>query len=88
MHAEARTSAQRLAACTGRCKAFGLLRAQEEVVELKGSNQEGRMDEWTKARVLFMTPAILNNDIATGKCPEESIVCIVVDECHRCGMCR
>ena len=34
-------------------------------------------------RVVFTTPAAFKNDVVLGACPFESVVCVVVDECHR-----
>ncbi|GIL83863.1 hypothetical protein Vretifemale_12587, partial [Volvox reticuliferus] len=44
---------------------------------------EGRAAEWAARRVFFCTPQILENDVASGTCPKEKLVLLVVDECHR-----
>jgi hypothetical protein len=33
--------------------------------------------------VFFCTPQILSNDLKTGVCPAEEVVCLVLDECHK-----
>lgn len=53
-------------------------------MELTASGKANRGELWASRRLFFCTPDILKNDIATAICPEASIVCVVVDECHRC----
>ncbi|KAF9983232.1 hypothetical protein BGZ65_002020 [Modicella reniformis] len=56
---------------------------QEDTVELTGQQAaELRKEEWRK-RVVFCTPQVLQNDLKSGFCPAEDIVCLVVDEAHR-----
>lgn len=55
-----------------------------EVVELTGSvSKEERYELWRGARLLFMTPQVLLNDLESGTCPGEQIVCLVIDEAHK-----
>ncbi|KAF9360483.1 hypothetical protein BGX26_009173 [Mortierella sp. AD094] len=57
---------------------------QEETVEMTGQqNSELRREMWAKKRVIYCTPQVLQNDINSGICPAEDIVCLVVDEAHR-----
>lgn len=42
-----------------------------------------REGEWQAKRVFFSTPQCVNNDLASGACPAEQVVCIVVDEAHK-----
>ncbi|KAF9943586.1 hypothetical protein BGZ70_005740, partial [Mortierella alpina] len=57
---------------------------QQDTVELTGhQNADMRKDMWTRKRVVFCTPQVLQNDLKSGICPAEDIVCLVVDEAHR-----
>ena len=38
---------------------------------------------WKSRRVFFMTPQVLQNDLARGSCYPNDIVCLVFDEAHR-----
>ena len=38
---------------------------------------------WSSKRVFFVTPQVINNDLAKGVCPALAIKCIVVDEAHK-----
>ena len=38
---------------------------------------------WKEKRVFFMTPQVLQNDLARGSCIPRDIVCLVFDEAHR-----
>ena len=38
---------------------------------------------WKEKRVFFMTPQVLQNDLAKGSCSPKDIVCLVFDEAHR-----
>ena len=42
-----------------------------------------RSDLWRRQRVFFLTPQVLQNDLAAGICPAEQIVCLVADEAHK-----
>ena len=44
---------------------------------------EVRARAWREARMLFLTPQTLVNDLQNGICPAEEIVCVVVDEAHK-----
>lgn len=44
---------------------------------------EQRYLAWKKYRVFFLTPQVLANDLNLGKCPSETLKCIIVDEAHR-----
>ncbi|GFH17826.1 helicase ATP-binding domain-containing protein, partial [Haematococcus lacustris] len=67
--------------CSACREVMGLTEA--DVVLMSASMQAKRAEVWAAKRVFFCTPDILNNDLRTGKCPDASIVCVVVDECHR-----
>jgi ERCC4-related helicase len=55
-----------------------------EFAELTGSmRSDARQEAWRKARMLFLTPQTLQNDIESGVCPAHEVVCLVVDEAHR-----
>jgi len=57
---------------------------QEDTVELTGmQNAELRREEWHRKRVIYCTPQVLQNDLRSGFCSGEEIVCLVVDEAHR-----
>ncbi|KAF9280938.1 hypothetical protein BGZ68_006936 [Mortierella alpina] len=57
---------------------------QQDTVELTGhQNADLRKDMWIRKRVIFCTPQVLQNDLKSGICPAEDIVCLVVDEAHR-----
>jgi ERCC4-related helicase len=55
---------------------------QEHVVQLPPKKQV-RPDLWLNHRIFFCTPQILANDLTTGTCPFDELVCLVLDECHR-----
>eukprot|EP00854_Cymbomonas_tetramitiformis_P004933 gene4933-6016_t len=42
-----------------------------------------RSSLWSSKRVFYATPQTVMNDLRSGACPAESIVCLVVDEAHR-----
>lgn len=42
-----------------------------------------RSSLWHQKRVFFITPQVINNDLARGAVPAESIKCVVVDEAHK-----
>ncbi|KAF8973413.1 hypothetical protein BGZ46_009919 [Entomortierella lignicola] len=70
---------QQIEACFNIC---GI--SQEETVEMTGQqNSELRKEMWLEKRVIYCTPQVLQNDIKSGICPAEDIVCLVVDEAHR-----
>ena len=55
-----------------------------EFAELTGSMKvESRRAAWHAARLLFLTPQTLQNDLETGICPGHEVVCVVVDEAHK-----
>ena len=55
-----------------------------EFAELTGNQKvEVRQAAWRTARMLFLTPQTLQNDLETGVCPAHEIVCIVIDEAHK-----
>ncbi|KAG0203440.1 hypothetical protein BGX28_004267 [Mortierella sp. GBA30] len=57
---------------------------QEDTIELTGQqNADLRKEMWIRKRVVFCTPQVLQNDLISGICPAEAIVCLVVDEAHR-----
>ncbi|RKP07512.1 P-loop containing nucleoside triphosphate hydrolase protein [Thamnocephalis sphaerospora] len=56
----------------------------QEIVELTGKQRpELRRQLWEEKRVFFLTPQTMHNDLLTGICPRDQIVCLVVDEAHR-----
>jgi hypothetical protein len=55
-----------------------------DFAELTGSMKvEERRAAWLRARLLFLTPQTLQNDLESGSCPAHEIVCLVVDEAHK-----
>ena len=71
--------AQQVHACQA---VMGLPRA--DIAELTGQTpQATRVREWQRARVFFVTPHVLQNDMVAGQFPTHSVVCLVVDEAHR-----
>ncbi|KAG0260623.1 hypothetical protein BG011_001752 [Mortierella polycephala] len=57
---------------------------QDETIEMTGQqNAELRRELWKRKRVVFCTPQIAQNDIKSGICPADEIVCLIVDEAHR-----
>jgi len=51
---------------------------------LTGQNKtDSRAGIWNEKRVFFVTPQVINNDLQSGICPANSIVCLVIDEAHR-----
>nr|XP_039253780.1 Fanconi anemia group M protein-like isoform X1 [Styela clava] len=38
---------------------------------------------WNSKRVFFLTPQVINNDLARGVCPALEIKCVVIDEAHK-----
>ncbi|KAF9904185.1 hypothetical protein BX616_001378 [Lobosporangium transversale] len=57
---------------------------QDVTVEMTGQqNAEIRKEMWQIKRVIYCTPQVLQNDLKSGICPAEDIVCLVVDEAHR-----
>ena len=59
-----------------------------EAVELTGSmaTPRERAAAWDDpvVRFVFTTPQAFRNDLSLGVCPAHRVVCVVVDECHRC----
>lgn len=58
---------------------------QEDIAQLtrRGKTAAARDTQWQQHRVFFCTPQILSNDLKTGVCPAEEVVCLVLDECHK-----
>ncbi|CAG9466830.1 unnamed protein product [Pedinophyceae sp. YPF-701] len=53
--------------------------------ELTGAvSKSERVQLWRSSRVLFLTPQTFDNDCECAVCPTDEVVCVVVDECHRC----
>ncbi|KAF1744350.1 hypothetical protein MXB_1961 [Myxobolus squamalis] len=44
---------------------------------------KAREELYANHRVLFMTPQVLQNDIAHGYCRPQDVVCLVIDEAHK-----
>lgn len=66
------------------CRRFMGIPMDDIIMLLSKKNAaDERSDRWRDGRVFFCTPQILYNDLKTGVCAHESIVCLVVDECHR-----
>ena len=38
---------------------------------------------WQKRKVFFLTPQVMQNDLARGACPAKDISCVVFDEAHK-----
>lgn len=54
-----------------------------QICEMTGKiSPNKRCKEWKEKSVFFLTPQILRNDLDTGKCTAENIVCLVIDEAH------
>ncbi|GAX72692.1 hypothetical protein CEUSTIGMA_g148.t1 [Chlamydomonas eustigma] len=71
--------AQQMEACH---KIMGI--NKDDIVELTAAqNSEKRGMLWLSKRAFFCTPQILDNDLSKGVANPSSIVCLVVDECHR-----
>ncbi|KJE91912.1 fanconi anemia, variant [Capsaspora owczarzaki ATCC 30864] len=57
---------------------------QNETVMMTGSKaKEYRRETWRCKRILFVTPQILQHDLADGVCNARDFVCVVVDEAHK-----
>ncbi|KAG0033227.1 hypothetical protein BGZ81_009090 [Podila clonocystis] len=57
---------------------------QDATAEMTGATQaEARRAQWREKRLFFCTPHIVKNDISSGICPAEDIVCLVIDEAHK-----
>ncbi|KAG0344141.1 hypothetical protein BG004_004704 [Podila humilis] len=71
--------AQQIEACFKVC---GI--PQDVTVELTGAQAaDQRIAHWKEKRLIFCTPQVINNDIKTGICPMQDIVCLVFDEAHK-----
>ena len=42
-----------------------------------------RNQQWQSRRVFFLTPQVMQNDLARGACPAENVCCVVFDEAHK-----
>ena len=42
-----------------------------------------RNQQWRSRRVFFLTPQVMQNDLARGACPAEDVCCVVFDEAHK-----
>lgn len=42
-----------------------------------------RVIQWQKKIVFFLTPQVMQNDLARGSCPANDVTCIVFDEAHK-----
>uniref|UniRef100_J3N6H0 Fanconi anemia group M protein n=1 Tax=Oryza brachyantha TaxID=4533 RepID=J3N6H0_ORYBR len=57
---------------------------QEWTIDLKGNlSPSKRSCFWKSKRVFFVTPQVLQNDIQSGICMVNQLVCLVIDEAHR-----
>ncbi|KAF0902518.1 hypothetical protein E2562_017916 [Oryza meyeriana var. granulata] len=57
---------------------------QEWTIDLKGNlSPSKRSYFWKSKRVFFVTPQVLQNDIQSGICMVNQLVCLVIDEAHR-----
>ena len=76
--------AQQVVACS---TVMGALKTGQ-AVELTGSSAtpQERAAAWDRpeVRFVFTTPQAFRNDLSLGVAPAHRIVCVVVDECHRC----
>lgn len=55
-----------------------------EVIELTGSQIPSERERlWMEKRIFFLTPQVVQNDLAAGICPGEKICCVIFDEAHR-----
>lgn len=57
----------------------------EDQAEITGMTTSVHKREalWTSKRVFFLTPQVINNDLARGVCPASQIKCVVIDEAHK-----
>jgi len=56
----------------------------DKLIVLTGSKSpKQRFELWKKARVAFMTPQTLQNDLTAGRYTLRDVVLLVFDECHR-----
>ncbi|KAJ3111274.1 hypothetical protein HK100_002745 [Physocladia obscura] len=44
---------------------------------------EARRSSWNTKRVFFLTPQVMQNDLARNSCPADKIVLVVIDEAHK-----
>ncbi|KAG0529043.1 hypothetical protein BDA96_05G064400 [Sorghum bicolor] len=58
---------------------------QEWIIDMIGDRcpSTTRSVHWKSKRVFFVTPQVLHNDIQSGICMVQQIVCLVIDEAHR-----
>ncbi len=42
-----------------------------------------RVSLWRDKRVFFLTPQVMQNDLAKGTCPAIDVCCLVFDEAHK-----
>ncbi|CAD6254520.1 unnamed protein product [Miscanthus lutarioriparius] len=56
----------------------------EWIIDMKGGLcPSTRSVHWKSKRVFFVTPQVLQNDIQSGICMVQQIVCLVIDEAHK-----
>eukprot|EP00111_Clytia_hemisphaerica_P002682 TCONS_00007586-protein len=71
--------AQQIEACY---KIMGI--PPKDSIEMTGNIAPTKREiEWKNKRVFFMTPQVLQNDLARGSCNAADIVCLVFDEAHK-----
>ena len=71
--------AQQIEACYG---VMGI--AQSHTAEMTGSMvPRERQQRWVDKRVFFLTPQVMQNDLARGTCPATAVSCVVFDEAHK-----
>jgi ATP-dependent DNA helicase MPH1 len=57
---------------------------RDDICDLTGSIVPAkRAPLYRSKRVVFASPQVIQNDLGTGLCPVERIVCVVIDEAHR-----
>ena len=71
--------AQQIEACHG---VMGI--PQAHTAEMTGSMApRERAVQWGEKRVFFLTPQVMQNDLARGTCPATVVSCVVFDEAHK-----
>ena len=71
--------AQQIEACYG---VMGI--SQSHTAEMTGSMApKERQQRWIDKRVFFLTPQVMQNDLARGTCPATAVSCVVFDEAHK-----
>ncbi|KAF0990618.1 hypothetical protein HZS_4863, partial [Henneguya salminicola] len=65
------------------CLSIGGIRAADVACITGTILSNKRLELYGKHKILFMTPQVLQNDIAHGFCNPLDIVCLIIDEAHK-----